>query len=169
LTGLPDAIHAIFPDTVVQTCVVHVIRNATRFVSYGDRKTVVKAMKEIYTAPTLEAAELGLAAFDKRFGTQYPGAVDVWRNCWEDFIPFLDYPPELRKIVYTTNSIESINFQLRKITKNREHFPDKDAAMKLLYLGLRNISSQRGGDSGTGTLGWVVALKTLNNLFRRSR
>jgi len=165
LTGLPDAIRAIFPDTVVQTCVVHVIRNAMRFVSYGDRKKVVKAMKEIYTAPTLEAAELGLAAFDKQFGAQYPGAVDVWRNCWDEFIPFLDYPAELRKIVYTTNSIESINFQLRKITKNRGHFPDKDAAMKLLYLGLRNISSQRGGDSGTGTRGWVVALNTLNNLF----
>jgi putative transposase len=165
LTGLPDAIHAIFPDTVVQTCVVHVIRNAMRFVSYGDRKKVVKAMKEIYTAPTLEAAELGLAAFDKQFGEQYPGAVDVWRNCWGEFIPFLDYPPELRKIVYTTNAIESINFQLRKITKNRGHFPDKDAAMKLLYLGLRNISSQRGGDSGTGTHGWIVALNTLANLF----
>jgi putative transposase len=147
LTGLPDAIHAIFPDTVVQTCVVHVIRNAMRFVSYGDRKKVVKAMNEIYTAPTLEAAELGLAEFDKQFGAQYPGAVDVWRNCWDEFIPLLDYPPELRKIVYTTNSIESINFQLRKITKNRGHFPDEDAAMKLLYLGLRNISSQRGGDS----------------------
>ncbi len=165
LTGLPDAIHAIFPDTVVQTCVVRVIRNAMRFVSYGDRKKIVKAMKEIYTAPTLEAAELGLAEFDKQFGKQYPGAVDVWRNAWAEFIPFLDYPPELRKIVYTTNAIESINFQLRKITKNRGHFPDKDAAMKLLYLGLRNISSQRGGDSGTGTHGWKVALNTLINLF----
>ncbi|WP_328606883.1 IS256 family transposase [Amycolatopsis sp. NBC_00345] len=165
LTGLPDAIHAIFPDTVVQTCVVHVIRNAMRFVSYGDRKKIVKAMKEIYTAPTLEAAELGLAEFDKQFGTQYPGAVDVWRNAWDEFIPFLDYPPELRKIVYTTNTIESINFQLRKITKNRGHFPDKDAAMKLLYLGLRNISSQRGGESGTGTRGWKVALNTLIDIF----
>jgi putative transposase len=165
LTGLPDAIHAIFPDSVVQTCVVHVIRNAMRFVSYGDRKKVAKAMKDIYTAPTLDAAELGLAEFDKQFGTQYPGAVDVWRLAWDEFIPFLDYPPELRKIVYTTNAIESINFQLRKITKNRGHFPDKDAAMKLLYLGLRNISSQRGGDSGTGTHGWKVALNTLINLF----
>lgn len=165
LSGLPDAIHAIFPDTVVQTCVVHVIRNAMRFVSYGDRKKVVKAMKEIYTAPTLDAAELGLAEFDRQFGTQYPGAVDVWRTAWDEFIPFLDYPPELRKIVYTTNAIESINFQLRKITKNRGHFPDKDAAMKLLYLGLRNISSHRGGESGTGTHGWKVALNTLINLF----
>jgi putative transposase len=165
LTGLPDAIHAVFPDTVVQTCVVHVIRNAMRFVSFGDRKKIVKAMKDIYTAPTLDAAELGLAEFDRQFGVQYPGAIDVWRNAWDEFIPFLDYPPELRKIVYTTNAIESINFQLRKITKNRGHFPDKDAAMKLLYLGLRNISSQRGGDSGTGTHGWKVALNTLISIF----
>jgi putative transposase len=165
LTGLPDAIHAIFPDTVVQTCVVHVIRNAMRFVSYGDRKKIVTAMKNIYTAPTLDAAELGLAEFDRQFGAQYPGAVDVWRHAWDEFIPFLDYPPELRKIVYTTNAIESINFQLRKITKNRGHFPDKDAAMKLLYLGLRNITSQRGGESGTGTHGWKVALNTLINIF----
>ncbi|MDT3446359.1 IS256 family transposase [Pseudofrankia sp. BMG5.37] len=165
LTGLPEAVVAVFPETVVQTCVVHVIRNAMRFVSYTDRKAVVRAMKEIYTAPTLEAAELGLAAFDKNFGAQYPGAVDVWRHAWAEFIPFLDYPPELRKIVYTTNAIESMNFQLRKITKNRGHFPDREAAMKLLYLGLRNISSHRGGESGTGTHGWKVALNSLVNLF----
>ncbi|OHV51706.1 IS256 family transposase [Pseudofrankia sp. BMG5.36] len=165
LTGLPEAVVAVFPETVVQTCVVHVIRNAMRFVSYTDRKAVVRAMKEIYTAPTLEAAELGLAAFDKNFGAQYPGAVDVWRHAWAEFIPFLDYPPELRKIVYTTNAIESMNFQLRKITKNRGHFPDREAAMKLLYLGLRNISSHRGGESGTGTHGWKVALNSLVNLL----
>lgn len=165
LTGLPDAIQGVFEDTVVQTCVVHVIRNAMRFVNYQDRKKIAKAMREIYTATTLEAAELALADFDKKFGEQYPGAVDVWRHAWDEFIPFLDYPPELRKIVYTTNAIESINFQLRKITKNRGHFPDKDAAMKLLYLGLRNISSHRGGTSGTGTHGWKVALNTLVRLF----
>ena len=165
LTGLPDAISAVFPDTVVQTCVVHVIRNAMRFVSYNDRKKIAAAMREIYTAPTLEAAELALAAFDRTFGTQYPGAIDTWRLAWNEFIPFLDYPPELRKIVYTTNAIESINFQLRKITKTRGHFPDKDAAMKLLFLGLRNISTHRGGDSGTGTHGWKVALNTLVRLF----
>lgn len=165
LTGLPDAIGAVFPDTVVQTCVVHVIRNAMRFVSYSDRKKVAAGMREIYTAPTLEAAELALQAFDTAWGKQYPGAVDVWQHAWPEFIPFLDYPRELRKVVYTTNAIESINFQLRKITKNRGHFPDKDAAMKLLYLGLRNISSTRGGDSGTGTQGWKTALNTLARLF----
>ena len=165
LTGLPDAIRSIFPDTVVQTCVVHVIRNAMRFVSYKDRKPLAKAMREIYTAPTLEAAELARDHFANQYRTQYPGAVDVWNNAWNDFTPFLDYPAELRKVVYTTNAIESINFQLRKITKNRGHFPDKDAAMKLLYLGLRNITSHRGGESGTGTWGWKIALNTLTQLF----
>ena len=136
-----------------------------RFVSYGDRKKVAAAMRAIYTAPTLGGAELALTDFDKAYGEQYPGAIDVWRLAWDEFIPFLDYPAELRKIVYTTNAIESINFQLRKITKNRGHFPDKDAAMKLIYLGLRNITSQRGGESGTGTHGWKVALNTLADLF----
>jgi putative transposase len=165
LTGLPDAIRSAFPDTVVQTCVVHVIRNAMKFVSYQDRKKLATAMRAIYTAPTLEAAELAMASFEEKFGPKYPGAVAVWRNAWNDFIPFLDYPAELRLIVYTTNAIESINFQIRKITKNRGHFPDADAALKLIYLGLRNISSNRGGASGTGTYGWIKALNTLAEIF----
>jgi putative transposase len=165
LTGLPDAIRSIFPNTIVQTCVVHVIRNAMRFVSYNDRKKIAAVMRTIYTAPTLEGAELALAEFEKQWGEKYPGAIDVWRLAWDEFIPFLDFPAELRRIVYTTNAIESINFQLRKITKTRGHFPDKDAAMKLLYLGLRNISSQRGGESGTGTQGWKTALNILVTYF----
>jgi putative transposase len=136
-----------------------------RFVSYKDRKKVASSMRAIYSAPTVDAAELALKEFDTNYGQQYPGAIDVWRNAWPEFVPFLDYPVELRKIVYTTNAIESINFQLRKITKNRGHFPDKDAAMKLIYLGLRNISSERGGYSGTGTQNWTVALNTLATLF----
>lgn len=113
-----------------------------RFVSYQDRKKIVKTMKTIYTAPTVESAELALKNLDTEWGRQYPGVVDVWERAWNEFIPFLDYPPELRRIVYTTNAIESINFQLRKITKTRGHFPSDEAAMKLLYLGLRNISSK---------------------------
>jgi putative transposase len=165
LSGLPEAINTAFPKTVVQTCVVHVIRNAMKFVSYSDRKKVAAGMRAIYTAPTLAAAELEFAGFEADFGEQYPGAIDVWRRAWNEFIPFLDYPPELRRIVYTTNSIESINFQLRKITKTRGHFPSDEAAMKLLYLGLRNISSKRGGESGTGTTGWTIALNTLAVFF----
>ena len=165
LSGLPDAITAAFPETIVQTCVVHVVRNAMRFVSYSDRKKVAASMRNVYTAPSLEAAEVELKNLDKEWGTAYPGVVDVWRRSWDEFIPFLDYPPELRRIVYTTNAIESINFQLRKITKTRGHFPSDEAAMKLLYLGLRNISSKRGGESGTGTHGWKTALNTLVVLF----
>jgi putative transposase len=165
LTGLPDAIRSVFPDTIVQTCVVHVVRNAMRFVSHSDRKKVAAAMRAVYTAPTLEAAELALKEFDAAFGEQYPGAVDVWRLAWDEFTPFLDYPAELRRVVYTTNAIESLNFQLRKITKNRGHFPDKEAAKKLLYLGIRNISTTRGGESGTGTAGWTMAMNTLSVLF----
>lgn len=165
LSGLPEAITTAFPDTVVQTCVVHVIRNAMKFVSYSDRKKVAAGMRTVYTAPTLEAAELAFAGFQAEFGEQYPGAIDVWRRAWNDFVPFLDYPPELRRIVYTTNAIESINFQLRKITKTRGHFPSDAAAMKLLYLGLRNISTKRGGGSGTGTAGWTIALNTLAVFF----
>lgn len=165
LSGLPEAITTAFPNAVVQTCVVHVIRNAMKFVSYSDRKKVAAGMRTIYTAPTLGAAELAFAGFEAEFGEQYPGAIDVWRRAWNDFVPFLDYPPELRRIVYTTNAIESINFQLRKITKTRGHFPSDAAAMKLLYLGLRNISTKRGGGSGTGTTGWTIALNTLAVFF----
>ena len=136
-----------------------------KFVSYADRKKVVAGMRAIYTALSVEAAELAFSGFKAGFGGQYPGAVNVWQRAWNEFIPFLDYPPELRLIVYTTNAIESINFQLRKVTKTRGHFPSDEAAMKLLYLGLRNISSKRGGKSGTGTPGWTMALNALAILF----
>jgi putative transposase len=165
LTGLPDAVRAVFPDTIIQTCVVHVIRNAMRFVAFGDRKPVAAAMRAIYTAPTADAAQIALNDFRAAFGKQYPGSVGVWERAWPEFIPFLDYPPELRKVVYTTNLIESINYQLRKITKTRGHFPNDEAALKLLYLGIRNISSQRGGEAGTGTWGWKRALNALTLLF----
>ena len=108
---------------------------------------------------------VALKDLDTEWGRQYPGVIDVWRRAWNEFIPFLDYPAELRRMVYTTNAIESINFQLRKVTKTRGHFPSDEAAMKLLYLGLRNISSKRGGESGTGTWGWKMALNTLVVLF----
>ena len=161
LTGLPDAARAAFPDVVIQTCVVHVVRNAMRFVSYGDRKKVAASMRAIYTAPSLEAAEIAFKDFNQTFGRQYPGAVEVWKRAWNEFTPFLDYPPELRKVVYTTNTIESINYCLRKITKTRGHFPSDEAALKLLYLGIRNLTTKRGGTSGTGTHGWKQALNTL--------
>jgi putative transposase len=128
----------------VQTCTVHLLRAAMRFVSYKDRKRVAAALRPIYTAPTDEAARLELDAFaGSELGRRYPAAVMAWENAWERFIPFLGFPPELRRIIYTTNAIESLNYQLRKIIKNREHFPNDDAAIKLLWLAIRDIEDKR--------------------------
>jgi putative transposase len=115
-----------------------------RFVSYADRKRVAAALRPIYTAPTVEAAETELLAFaESELGRRYPAAVATWENAWERFIPFLAFAPELRKIIYTTNSIESLNYQLRKIIKNRGHFPTDDAVIKLLWLAIRDIEDKR--------------------------
>ena len=115
-----------------------------RFVSYEHRKKVAAALRPIYTAPTVEAAETELLAFaESALGRRYPAAVATWENAWERFIPFLAFPPELRKIIYTTNSIESLNYQLRKIIKNRGHFPNDDAVIKLLWLAIRDIEDKR--------------------------
>jgi putative transposase len=144
LTGLPEAIEATWPKSTVQTCVVHLIRAAMRFVSYTDRKAVAAALRPIYTAATVEAAETELIAFgDSTWGKKYPAAYKTWESAWERFIPFLEFPPELRRIIYTTNSIESLNYQMRKIIKNRGHFPTDDAAIKLLWLAIRDIEDKR--------------------------
>ncbi len=144
LTGFPEAIEATWPQTTVQTCTVHLLRAAMRFVSYNDRKKVAAALKPIYTAPTVEAAETELLAFaESDLGRRYPAAVMTWENAWERFIPFLAFPPELRRIIYTTNAIESLNYQLRKIIKNRGHFPTDDAVVKLLWLAIRDIEDKR--------------------------
>jgi putative transposase len=144
LTGFPDAIEATWPDAVVQTCVVHLIRASMRFVSYTDRKAVAAALRPIYTAATEAAAAQELDIFEgSNWGKKYPAAVRVWRAAWERFIPFLEFPPPVRKIIYTTNSIESLNYQLRKIIKNRGHFPNDDAVIKLLWLAIRDIEDKR--------------------------
>ncbi|MDX2358167.1 IS256 family transposase [Dietzia sp. PP-33] len=158
LTGLPAAVNSVYPETVVQTCVVHLLRSAMKYASYTDRKTMAKDMKPIYTAATVQAAELAMETFAETWKTKAPGAVLAWRNAWEDFTPFLAFTPEIRKVIYTTNQIESINYQLRKITKTRGSFPSAEAAIKLVYLGIRNIETTRGGELGTGTQGWHRAL-----------
>ncbi|MDN5769257.1 MAG: IS256 family transposase, partial [Humibacillus sp.] len=123
LSGFPEAIEATWPHTVVQTCTVHLIRASLRFVPEADRKAVAKTLRLIYTAPTVTAAAQELDGLEESiWGTKYPATVKVWRDAWERFIPFLEFPPALRKIIYTTNSIESLNYQLRKIIKNRGHF-----------------------------------------------
>jgi putative transposase len=144
LTGFPEAIEATWPQSTVQTCTVHLIRAAMRFISYQDRKKVAAALKPIYTAPTIEAAHAELMAFaDSPLGKKYPAAVQTWEHAWDRFIPFLAFPPEVRRIIYTTNAIESLNYQLRKIIKNRGHFPTDDAVIKLLWLAIRDIEDKR--------------------------
>lgn len=144
LTGFAAAVEATWPQTTVQTCVVHLIRNSMRFVGYGQRKAVSAALKIIYTAPTADAAAEAFEDFaNSALGQRHPTTVVAWRNAWERFIPFLAFPPEVRRIIYTTNAIESLNYQLRKIIKNRGHFPNDQAAVKLLWLAICNIEDKR--------------------------
>ena len=144
LTGLPEAIEATWTQATVQTCVVHLIRAAMRFVNYKDRKAVAAALKPIYTAANAEAARVEFDTFaDSNWGKKYPHAVKTWEAAWERFVPFLAFPPELRRVIYTTNSIESLNYQLRKIIKNRGHFPSDEAVIKLLWLAICNIEDKR--------------------------
>ncbi len=137
LKGFPEAIEAVFPKTTIQTCIVHMIRNSIKLVSWKDRKHVVAALKPIYGAQTEDLAEAALTAFESSaLGARYPMIARSWRNNWERVIPFLAFPREVRRIIYTTNAIESLNFSLRKIIKCRGHFPSDEAAIKLLYLAL---------------------------------
>ena len=165
LTGFGDAIESVWPQTTVQTCVVHLIRNSVKYCSWKDRKAVTKALKPIYQAATVEGAADALDTFELEWGDQYPAIVDVWRRNWERFTPFLAFDPAIRKIIYTTNAIESLNYQLRKVTKTRGHFPTEDAVLKILYLAIRNIGNHRGGDLGTGTHGWKRALNAFAITF----
>jgi putative transposase len=144
LEGLPEAIETVWPNTVTQTCVVHLIRASMRYLSYNDRKGAAKLLKPIYTAANEQAALDALATFaDSDIGKRCPAAVAVWERAWERFTPFLAFPPEVRKVIYTTNSIESLNYQLRKIIKNRGHFPNDEAVVKLLWLAIRDIEDKR--------------------------
>jgi putative transposase len=136
LTALPDAIEAVFADAWVQCCVVHLIRNSLKHVSYNDRKQIVKDLRLIYQAATETDALEGLETFETKWSGRYPMIAELWRNHWEQFTPFFAFPEAIRKIIYTTNSIEAVNRQLRKIIKTRGHFPTEDAALKLLWLAL---------------------------------
>ncbi len=158
LTGFDDAIEAVWPRAIVQTCVVHLIRNATRFCAYGDRKAVSRDLKPLYNAVNVDAAETALTAFEEQWDDRYPAIGLLWRRNWDRFIPFLDFAPPIRKIIYTTNAIESLNYQLRKVTKTRGSFPTDDAVYKIFYLAFGNIGTTRGGPLGTNTAGWRRAL-----------
>ncbi|MGH7358622.1 MAG: IS256 family transposase [Candidatus Rokuibacteriota bacterium] len=136
LTGFPEAIEAVFPAAWVQTCIVHQIRGSMRYVAYKDRKAVARDLKPVYRAVNAEAAETALATFDETWGGRYPMIADSWRSRWDYIIPFLALPEDLRRAVYTTNSIENLNRQIRKSIKTRGHFPDEQAATKLIYLAI---------------------------------
>ncbi|PPK75914.1 mutator family transposase [Methylobacter tundripaludum] len=142
LKGFPEAIETVYPKTAVQLCVVHLVRYSLNYVSWKLRKAVAADLRTIYTAATVEEAESRLEEFEGKWGVDFPTIIQSWRRNWERIIPFFDYPPEIRRIIYTTNAIESVNMSLRKITKNRAAFPTDEAVLKLFYLALMNISQK---------------------------
>jgi putative transposase len=142
LKGFPEAIEAIFPRTQVQMCMVHLVRHSLSYVSHRDRKDVATDLKAIYQAVTLVEAEEHLNEFEERWSKSYPVIAKSWRGSWARVMPMFGYPAEIRRVIYTTNTIESLNMTLRKLTKNRSLFPNDEAVFKLLYLGLKNISQR---------------------------
>jgi transposase-like protein len=162
LKGLADAIGTAYPRTAVQTCIVHLIRNSLAYASYKDRKAVAAALRPIYTAVSEQAAQQALQAFaEGPWGTKYPTIVQSWQRAWDNVTPFFVFPPEIRRVVYTTNAIESLNMQLRKIIKTRGHFPNDEAAIKLLWLALRNVLAK----SVRPTFDWKSAMNQFAILF----
>jgi len=145
LKGIGEALGAVFPATTLQTCIVHLIRNSLTYASWKDRKALAAAIRPIYTALNAETAADALDAFERGpWGQRFPTVVAAWRSAWDRVIPFFAYPPAVRKLIYTTNAIESLHSQLRKIIKTRGHFPSDDAASKLIWLALRNITADHG-------------------------
>lgn len=142
LKGLPEAIETVFPQTQVQLCIVHLVRHSMKYVGWKQRKEVAADLKKIYQAATEQEAEMELEAFSEKWDGKFPTISQTWRRNWPRVIPFFAHPPEVRKVIYTTNAIESLNMSLRKVTKNRGSFPNDEAALKLLYLALGNISKK---------------------------
>jgi putative transposase len=142
LKGFPEAIESVFPKATVQTCIVHMIRNSLRYVSFKDRKAVVKDLKPIYTAANRAGAEAALNAFEAKWGRRYEMISASWRTNWERVVPFLDFPPEVRRVIYTTNQIEALNSSLRKLLQYRGHFPHDESVTKILYLALRRMEKK---------------------------
>ena len=145
LKGMEEALAAAYPETTLQTCIVHLIRNSLELASWKERKALAAAIKPIYTAPSADAALAELEAFEQgSWGRKFPTVVASWRRAWQRVIPFFVFPPAVRKVIYTTNAIESVNARLRKIIKTRGHFPSDDAATKLIWLALRSITAKWG-------------------------
>jgi putative transposase len=160
LTGFPEAIAAVYPETWVQTCIVHMIRQSMRYVAYADRKAIARDLRKVYSAANAEEAERQLELFDQTWGAKYPMIAQAWRARWEYVIPFMALPADLRRIVYTTNAIEGLNRQVRKAIKTRGHFPDEQAATKLIYLAL-----MRAEIKWKKVMHWTAALRALKIHF----
>ena len=166
LTGLPEVAEKVWPQCWVQTCIVHLVRNCLAVCSYRDRKRVAADLKAIYRADGEQAAAAALDEVEETWGFKYPGIIRMWRSKWERVIPFLAFPPEIRKVVYTTNALESVNYQLRKVTRNRGHFPNDEALVKLLYLAIRKMERHgRRGMGGNRVYAWTQALNQFHIYF----
>jgi putative transposase len=161
LKGLPDAIRVTWPQATVQTCVVHLVRNSLRYASKKHWSTITRQLRTIYTAGTVQAAEERFADFAEEWRPLYPAMISSWENSWNEFVPFLEFPVELRKIVYTTNSIESLNARFRRAVRHRGHFPNEQAAMKVLYLVATTRRKNRQDLIGN-TAGWKEILNALS-------
>ena len=162
LKGMGEALAVVYPATTLQTCIVHLIRNSLDYASWKDRKPLAAAIKPIYTAPTAEAALAELDAFESgSWGKKFPTVVGAWRRVWDKVIPFFAFPPDVRRVIYTTNAIESVNARLRKILKTRGHFPTDDAATKLIWLALRNITK----DWARASPHWKAAMNQFAILY----
>jgi putative transposase len=142
LKGFPEAIEAVYPQTQVQLCMVHLVRHSLSYVSHKDRKAVADGLKQVYQAVSVEEAERQLTEFEETWATSYPVIAKSWRSNWSRVVPMFSYPAEIRRAIYTTNTIESLNMTLRKVSKNRSLFPNDEAVFKLMYLALKNISKR---------------------------
>lgn len=160
LKGLPDAIAATWPLATIQTCVVHLVRNSLRYASKADWAKITAGLKTVYTAPTVTAAETRFAEFATAWRAKYPAMIAMWERSWNEFVPFLDFPLEIRKLIYTTNGIESLNSRFRQAVRRRGHFPNEQAAMKILYLTVRERRPNRSNPTGRINA-WKSILNTL--------
>jgi putative transposase len=156
LTGFPAAIEAVFPQTTVQLCIVHMVRNSLNYVPYKDRKEVAADLKKVYGAATEKQAEQALDEFGQKWDDKYPSISKSWINHWERIVPFFAFPPDIRKAIYTTNAIESMNMTLRKVLRNHRTFPTDESAMKVIYLAINNISKK-----------WTMPIRNWKNALNR--
>jgi putative transposase len=160
LKGLPDSVNAVFPRAIVQTCIIHLIRGTFRYASRKYWDELSRDLRPIYQAPTAAAAETALAQLDEKWGARYPAIIRLWRTAWAEFIPFLDYDVEIRRVICSTNAIESLNARFRRAVRARGHFPNEQSAMKTLYLVVRSLDPK-----GTGQTRWAMRWKPALNAF----